>query len=265
MTMDQPLHVERRGAVAWLTLNRPDDANSIDVAMARALLDATNDLGEHSSVRALVITGAGRMFCAGGDIKAFTTGGDPKAAIDVITTPLHAAIKRLMAIDKPVITLVNGPAAGAGLGLAILGDVVLAARSARFTSAYTAIGLTPDGGTSWFLPRLIGLRRAAEMVITNRGVGAEEAERIGLVTRAVDDEMLELEGFQLAQRLAEMPVTALARSRTLLAEGLGRSLSDHLDVEARTIAQSACAPEGQTGIAAFLERRDAKSRGPGQT
>ena len=160
--------------------------------MAQALLDATNELGENSSVRALVITGAGRMFCAGGDIKAFTAGGDPKAAIDAITTPLHAAIKRLMAIDKPVITLVNGPAAGAGLGLAILGDVVVAARSARFTSAYTAIGLTPDGGTSWFLPRLIGLRRAAEMVITNRGVGAEEAEHIGLVTRAVDDATLEV-------------------------------------------------------------------------
>ena len=265
MTMDQPLHVERRAAVAWLILNRPDDANSIDVAMAQALLDATIELEADSSIRALVITGAGRMFCAGGDIKAFTAGDDAKAAIDAITTPLHAAIKLLMAIDKPVITLVNGPAAGAGLGLAILGDFVLAARSARFTSAYTAIGLTPDGGTSWFLPRLVGLRRASEMVFTNRAVGAEEADRIGLITRAVADETLQVEGSELAQRLADMPVTALARSRALLAEGLGRSLSDHLEVEARTIAQSACAPEGRTGIASFLERRDAKSTGPDQT
>jgi 2-(1,2-epoxy-1,2-dihydrophenyl)acetyl-CoA isomerase len=258
--MDQPLDIQRRGPVAWLTLNRPDDANSIDAALARALLNAANQIAADDSARAVVITGAGRMFCAGGDIKAFLSGDDPAAAIDAITTPLHAALRCLAEIDKPVLTLVNGPAAGAGFGLAIAGDLVIAARSAHFTSAYTAIGLTPDGGTSWLLPRLIGLRRATELVLTNRRVGSEEAERIGLVSSVVDDPNLMTEGSKIAERLAAGAVGAMGRSRRLLSEGLIRDFGEHLECEARAIAESAAGEEGRRGITAFLERRERSSR-----
>lgn len=253
--MDQPLDIQRRGPVAWLTLNRPDDANSIDAALAEALLDAANRIAADDSARAVVITGAGRMFCAGGDIKAFLAGGDPAAAIDAITTPLHAALRCLASLDKPLLTLVNGPAAGAGLGLAMAGDLVIAARSAHFTSAYTAIGLTPDCGTSWFLPRLIGLRRATELVLTNRRLGAEEAERLGLVSSVVDDSALAAEGASIAERLSQGAVGALGRSRRLLAEALTRDLTEQLEIEARTIAESAAGAEGRSGITAFLERQ----------
>lgn len=253
--MNEPLHIERRGAAAWLILNRPGSGNTIDVTLAQALGAAAHECASDTSVRSVVITGAGALFCGGGDIRAFTASGSPAQAIDAITSRLHLAIEALVALPKPIVTLVNGPAAGAGLGLALLGDIVLAARSAHFTSAYTAIGLTPDGGTSWLLPRLIGLRRAAEMVLTNRRVDAEEAERIGLITRMVDDDQLETEGGAVADRFATSAIAAIAKARFLLATSPGRSLHDHLTIEARTIAASAAEAEGEEGIASFVGKR----------
>lgn len=253
--MNEPLNVERRGAVVWLTLNRPTAGNTIDVAMAEALGTEAHKCALDDAVRAVVITGAGALFCGGGDIRAFTAGDGAAAAIEAITSRLHPAIESLATMPKPIVTLVNGPAAGAGLGLALLGDIVIAARSAHFTSAYTAIGLTPDGGTSWLLPRLIGLRRATQMVLTNCRVGAEEAERIGLVTRVVDDNQLAARGAETASMLAASAVAALSSARHLLATSPGRSLADHLALEARTIAESADRAEGREGIASFLERR----------
>ena len=257
--MDQPLDIQRRGAITWLTLNRPDDANSIDSSLAKALLHAADAFADDNSARALVITGAGRMFCAGGDIKVFLAENNAGAAIDAITTPLHAALRCLMSLDKPLLTLVNGPAAGAGLGLAMVGDLVIAARSAHFTCAYTAIGLTPDAGTSWFLPRLVGLRRATDLMLTNRRVAAEEAERIGLVTNVVDDADLADTGTKIAERLAGGAIGAMGRSRRLMSEGLTREFSEQLQAEARSIAQGAAGAEGSGGIAAFIERRERSS------
>lgn len=253
--MNEPLHLERRGAVAWLTLNRPEAGNTIDVAMADALGTAAQELAGDRAVRAIVITGAGALFCGGGDIRAFTAGGSASAAIDAITSRLHPAIEAFAAFPKPIVTLVNGPAAGAGLGLALIGDIVLAARAAHFTSAYTAIGLTPDGGTSWLLPRLIGLRRATEMVLTNRRIGADEAERIGLITRSVDDDQLTAEGTQAAEALAASAIGALARVRHLLSTSATHGLAEHLALEAKTIAASAATAEGREGIASFLAKR----------
>lgn len=253
--MNEPLDIERRGRVAWLTLNRPKAGNTINVSLAEALGAAAQECAQDHTVRTLVITGAGALFCGGGDVRAFVEAGSASEAIDAITSRLHPAIEAFAAMPKPIVTLINGPAAGAGLGLALLGDIVLASRSAHFTSAYSAIGLTPDGGTSWLLPRLVGLRRAQEMVTTNRRVGAREAEEIGLITRMVDDGQLEEEGGKLADRLAASAVGAIAKSRFLLTTSQGRSLHDHLAIEARTIAASASEPEGEEGIASFLEKR----------
>ena len=253
--MNEPLDVRQDGTIAWLTLNRPTDGNSINAPLAMALLNAATDCAADEGVRCVVVTGGGRMFCGGGDIKTFNGEGGPVAAIDAITGPLHAAIEALLSMGKPLVTLVNGPAAGAGLGLAMIGDIVLAGRSAHFTSAYTALGVTPDGSTSWILPRVVGLRRASDMIMTNRRIGSEEAERIGLITRAVDDEYLLAEGNAVAGQLAAGAIGALANARRLLAEGLGRSLHDHLAIEAKSIAAAAAGPEGQEGIAAFMDKR----------
>lgn len=253
--MNEPLRIERRGKGLWLVLNRPAQGNAIDVAMAEALGAAAADVRDDKDARAVVITGEGARFCAGGDIRAFAGGSSASDSIDAITSRLHPAIEALAGIAKPIVTLVNGPAAGAGLGLALLGDFVLAARSAHFTSAYTAIGLTPDAATSWLLPRLVGLRRAQELILTNRRVGAEEAERIGMVTRAVDDHQLGVEGEKLVEQLATSAIGACGAARALLFGSFSATLHEQLAIEARTIAARASSPEGQEGIASFLEKR----------
>jgi 2-(1,2-epoxy-1,2-dihydrophenyl)acetyl-CoA isomerase len=256
--MQSPLNVEHRASAAWLTLNRPDSGNAIDVRLATDLGEAARDLAGNPAVRAIVITGAGKLFCAGGDIRAFGEGDGSSDAINAITSRLHPAIEALLALPKPIVTLVNGPAAGAGLGLALLGDIVLASRAAHFTSAYTAIGLTPDGATSWLLPRLIGLRRAQEMVMTNRRISADEAEKIGLVTRVVEAEQLTVAGTELVDKLVGGAIGSIGAARRLLLDSFSQSLHDHLEEEANLIAARSVTPEGAEGIASFIARRTPK-------
>lgn len=165
------------------------------------------------------------------------------------------AISRLLRMPKPLLVLVNGPAAGAGASLAICGDLVLAARSAHFTAANGSVGLTADGGMSWLLPRLVGLRRAQEIILTNRRIPAEEAERIGLVPRVVDDAELAAEGRIQAQRLRQAATGAIGAARTLLIESFGAGLEHQLERAARSIAAAARGAEFREGVSAFLERR----------
>jgi 2-(1,2-epoxy-1,2-dihydrophenyl)acetyl-CoA isomerase len=253
--MNEPLRIERRGHGVWLILNRPDSGNAIDVHLAQALGAAATALRDDSAARVVVLTGEGALFCAGGDVRAFASGESASDAIDAITSRLHPAIEAFAALPKPILTLVNGSAAGAGLGLALLGDVVLAARTAHFTSAYTAIGLTPDAATSWLLPRLIGLRRAQELILTNRRVSADEAERLGMITRSVDDDELSAEGEKLATQLATSAVGACGAARALLFGSFSHELHEQLAAEARMISSLAGGREGSEGIASFLEKR----------
>ncbi len=248
--------------VARLTLDRPDVGNAIDLALARALRDAATRCADDAAIRCAVLTGAGRLFCAGGDVAAMRAAGDDLPALlhELIET-LHQAVLILAAMPKPLVTLVNGPAAGAGLSLAILGDIVLSARSAHYTPAYGAIGLTADGGLSWLLPRLVGLRRAQDILLTNRRVTAEEAATIGLVTRLVDDTALEAEGEAVATRLADGPVAATGAVRALLHAGVERDLAGQLTRELRTMTDAAAGAEAKEGLAAFFAKRPPDFRG----
>ena len=242
--------------VAWLTLARPDKRNSVEPAFALRLHELAERCAADPAIRCVVLTGSGKFFCVGGDIDAFSAAGDDaEAAVGALARSFHAGIYRLATMEKPLVTAINGPAAGAGLSLAIMGDIALAANSAHFTSAYSAVGLTPDGGASWWLPQLIGMRRAQEMLFTNRRIGAEEAVSIGLVTRVVPDDALHVEASAVATALAKGPVRALARCRALLMESANAGLHDQLDREAASIAKSAGAVEGQEGVAAFLAKR----------
>ncbi len=256
-----PLLFERDGAIARLTLNRPSAGNAIDLAMAHALMEAAIGCDEDPSIRCVILSGNGRLFCGGGDLGGFVAAGAATPAhLKELTAYFHMAISRLARMPKPLLTVVNGPAAGAGLSLAILdslteGDIVLAARSAHFTLAYTGIGLSPDGGSTWLLPRLIGLRRTQELVLTNRRVPAVEAAEIGLVTRTVDDEALVAEAQAIAQQLAESATGALGRARNLLVASFEESLETHMEREARAIADASRGAEGQEGLAAFLAKR----------
>lgn len=245
-----------RDGVATVTLDRPDAANAVDLALAKELLDAAIRCDEDPAVRVVVVRANGRLFSAGGDLKSFAAAGDGiGAALKELTTYLHGAISRFARMDAPVITAVNGMAAGAGMSLAVAGDLVVAARSAVFTMAYTAAGLSPDGSASYFLPRLIGLRRTQELMLTNRRLAAEEALAWGLVSRVVADEDLDREVADLASTLAAGPTAAFGSVKRLLAATFDCGLETQMEIEAREITANAKGRDGREGIAAFLAKR----------
>jgi 2-(1,2-epoxy-1,2-dihydrophenyl)acetyl-CoA isomerase len=250
------LLVERDGAVLRLTLNRPTVGNALDIPLARAFMEAVIAADEDDAVRCVLIAANGRLFCAGGDVAAFSNAGDKLPAfLKEITAYLHAAIARLTTMDKPVVVAVNGAAAGAGIGVALVGDIVIAGTSAQFALAYTGIGLSPDGATTWLLPRLVGLRKAQDLALTNRRVKSDEAERIGLVTRVVPDEALAEEALGVARQLAAGSPPALGATRRLLRESFGNTIETQMDLESRSIAALSRTAEGKEGIAAFVEKR----------
>lgn len=259
---ETPLLVEIVEGIAWLTLNRPEAGNAIDLPMARALVNASILCQTDPAIRCVVLTGAGRVFCAGGDVGLFASAGDQVSALlSELAGTLHMALARFARMAKPLLVLVNGPAAGAGLSLAIGGDVVLAARSAHFTAAYGALGLTPDGGMSWVLPRLVGLRKAQEIILTNRRVKSDEAEVIGLVTRLVDDEQLIAEGRRAAATLAGSAVAALGAARALLQDSFSADYETQLEREARAIGAAGSHAECREGLAAYFAKRPPDFRG----
>lgn len=253
---DAPLLVSIHGSIATLTLNRPTVGNVVNQSLADALLDAAIRCDTDAAIRCVVLTGNGKLFCGGGDIGAFATAGDAVPAfLSRLAGTLHMAMTRLLRMAKPLLVVVNGPAAGAGLGLAICGDVVIAAQSAHFTAAYGSVGLTPDGGLSWLLPRHVGLRRAQEIILTNRRIGAEEAARIGMVTRTVADAELAEDARKTAIMLTQAPTRALAGARALLIESSSSTLETQLERETRSITAAGGSDECREGVAAFLARR----------
>lgn len=254
--MTEPTVLVRNAqAVCTITLNRPEVGNTIDTAMTAALEQAVQSAASDAAVRCVVLTGAGKLFCGGGDISAMAAAGDMATYLDGLAKALHRSVVALSSMPKPLVVLVNGPAAGAGLSLAILGDVVVAARSASFSAAYGSIGLTPDGGMSWLLPRLVGLRRAQELILENRRLTASDAAAIGLISRVEDNESLMANGMETARRLAEGPTGAIGMTRALLRDSLGTRLADHLDRETQSIVAAAATPDAAEGVQAFLGRR----------
>jgi len=248
-----------RDHVAYLTLNRPSAANAITVELARDLMYATLQCDEDPAVRAVVLAGAGRMFCGGGDLKTFASKGDglPHYLKDV-TTYLHAAVSRLTRMDAPVVAAVHGSAAGAGMSLACAADIVLASDDAKFTMAYTRAGLTPDGSSTYFLSRIVGLRRALELTLTSRVLSAAEAMALGIVTRVVPAAQLLTEAHAMAAVFAAGATSALGASKRLLHAGWTGTLETQMELETRAIADIARGPDAREGIAAFVEKRPAK-------
>lgn len=250
------LLIEREGAVAILTLNRPTAANAIDLSLARQLMLAAIACDEDDSIRCVLLTGTGRFFCAGGDVRSFVAAGTSIGSLlKEVTANFHMAVARFARMNKPLVTAVNGIAAGAGFSLALLGDLVLSARTAQFTSAYSALGLSSDGGLSWLLPRLVGLRRAQELLFTNRTLSSEEAMNLGLITRVAEGESFSQDALLLAQELASGPTAAYGKLRNLLLRSGESSLELHLEEESRALAETSRTPHGREGLAAFLAKR----------
>ena len=242
--------------VASLVLNRPDRANVINLELAQELMAASIECDENPDIRAVLIRAKGPMFCGGGDLKTFVSRDDDLPAyLKQTTTYLHAAVSRLTRQDAPVICAVQGFAAGGGFSLAISGDIVLASQSAKFTMAYTKAGLTPDGSSTYFLPRLVGLRRAMDLALTNRVLSADEAVEWGLASRVTPDEDLVSEAESLARKLAGGATWALGTAKRLLHGGFNESLETQMEMETRAIADSVRTHDGREGIRAFVEKR----------
>ena len=242
--------------VALIRLNRPQDGNALTLDMARELLDAATRCEADPGIRAVVLTGAGKMFCAGGDLKAFHQAGEDSARLmREVTLALHAAISCFGWMAPPVICAINGTAAGGGFSLALAPDIALAAASARFTMAYTRAGLAPDGSSSFFLARHIGLRRAKEMALLNPVLTAEQALDWGLVNRVLPDAEVLPAALEMARTLARGPRRAMGEVKRLMLAGASESLETQMERESRAIAAMAASPDGREGIAAFVNKR----------
>ncbi|HUA36351.1 MAG TPA: enoyl-CoA hydratase-related protein [Candidatus Binataceae bacterium] len=244
---------EVRDKVAHLTLNRPESANALGPTVAAEMMDAVvRSEDDRANVRAMVVTGAGRFFCAGADLKGFYTPNDGlKSRVSVF----HAVLSRLARAEFPVIAAVNGAAAGAGMGLACACDIVIAGESAKFVMAYSKIGLSPDGGTTYFLPRRIGIGRAMELVFTNRSLSSREALEWGIANRVVADADLQNEAHTFAATLAQGPTRAYGAAKELLHSGWTESLESQVDKELRSIGAMARTRDAREAIAAFGEKR----------
>jgi 2-(1,2-epoxy-1,2-dihydrophenyl)acetyl-CoA isomerase len=253
---------EMKDHVARITFNRPDAANSLDLQMALDLMHASIQASEDPVVRAVLITGAGKMFSGGGDLKSFAAQGDALPGhLKEVALYLHAAISRFVRMDAPVVVAVNGSAGGAGMSLCLFADLVLAAESSKFTLAYTRAGLSPDGGSTYFLPRIVGVRRALELALTNRVLTAREAADWGIVTRVVPDGELQAEALAFAGQLAAGATRAFGAAKRLLHHSFAESLETQMEMEAQAIADQARTHDAREGIAAFIAKRKPAFRG----
>jgi 2-(1,2-epoxy-1,2-dihydrophenyl)acetyl-CoA isomerase len=242
--------------VATITLNRPAQFNALNLQMSKDLLHATIALDEDPAVRCVVITGSGKAFFAGGDLSSFGEAGDGRGAlIKEMTAYFHGAISRLAAMDAPVIAKINGVAAGAGFSTMLACDIAVASSTAKFTMAYTKSGLTPDGSSTWFLPRTVGLRRAQELTLLNPTLSAQQALDWGLITRVVEAENLDNEVATLANSIANGPTKTFGGAKRLLRASADNGLETQMELEARQIAVASMSDDGREGVNAFLEKR----------
>ena len=252
----ETIEFEMQGSVARVTLNRPEAFNALSLTMSKELCDLSIKLSEDDAVRCVVITGSGdAAFCAGGDVPSFSQQLENLPAyVKEMTTYLHMAISRFAWMRAPVIAAVNGVAAGAGLSLCACTDLAVAIESASFTSAYTKIGLSPDGSSTYFLPRLIGTRRTAELYLTNRVLSAQEALDWGLINQVAPADQFRTEVDQLVSKITKGATLAHGAVKKLLMMSLNDSLESQMERETRSIATLGGTADGRAGIQAFVNK-----------
>ncbi len=253
--MSDSVLVQVTDRIATLTLNRPDAGNVLDMDMGRALLGAALRCEADPGIRAVVLTGAGKNFCFGGDVRGMAGQGDAVGGyLNELTTHIHGAISAFTRMRAPVIAAVNGTAAGGAVGLACSTDLAIAGHGSRFTLAYTGIGMAPDCGTSFLLPRIVGRRRALELFLTNRVLDAGEALAWGLVNQVVDDAEVLSRAQALAARFADGPTDSYGAVKHLM--GLSEpGIETQMAAEGRAIAAQGLHPNGIEGVRAFVEKR----------
>lgn len=253
---------ERDGGVGWIALNRPDKLNALTSVMSDELCEVLEEIRDDDEVRAVVLTGAGRGFCAGQDLTEFRdTGGERLDIEQHLAETYHRLIPLIVESPKPVIAGVNGVAAGAGLSLAIACDVRIASEEARFTQAFVKIGLIPDSGGTYLLPRVVGYAKAIELSLSGEMIDASEAHRIGLVSRVTPAADLDDEVRAYAAALAALPTLAIAEAKRLLRDALTLDLPEALHREAKAQARMGTTEDFREGVTAFVEKREPSFKG----
>jgi 2-(1,2-epoxy-1,2-dihydrophenyl)acetyl-CoA isomerase len=257
--MSDTVLLERKGGVAVVTLNRPDRLNSFTVEMHEALAKILSDIAEDAACRAIILTGAGRGFCAGQDLNDRTVapgGGrnDLGVSVEERYNPL---VRRMRGLAKPIVVAVNGVAAGAGASIALHGDIVIAARSAKFIQSFVKIGLLPDTGSSWTLRHSLGEARAKGLALLGEPLSAEKAESWGLIWKMVEDADLMVEAMRIAETLAASPPLALAATKAAIQKAATNSLDQQLELERDEMRRLGFTDDYAEGVVAFMEKRTA--------
>ncbi len=256
------LSLDTASGIATITMKRPEVLNAIDVALARALHDAVLPLEGDDRIRCVVLRGAGRAFVAGGDLSGFAADFDAAGqVVDELLKSLHPVVETLRALDAPVIASVHGAVAGAGLSLMAACDLAIAASATRFLLAYDRIGASPDCSGTYFLPRLIGTRRAAQLMFLSETLDAEAALQAGLINRVVPADQLAAETDALARKVASGPTQAFGNYKRLVARSFDRSLSEQMEAERHAFKAATKTADFREGVSAFLARRPAQFTG----
>jgi 2-(1,2-epoxy-1,2-dihydrophenyl)acetyl-CoA isomerase len=245
---------ESEGNVLKITLNRPDKFNSFNREMALALQDALDKAAIDKTIRAVLLTGEGKAFCAGQDLSEAIDANGPGIE-RIVREHYNPIIEKIRKLEKPVVCAVNGVAAGAGANIALACDVVIAGSSVSFIQAFSKIGLIPDSGGTFFLPRLIGFGKASALMMLGDKVSANDAEKMGMIYKVVEDEKLQIEGFETAKKLGDMPTKAMGLTKRLLNESLENTIEKQLSYEADVQVQATLTYDYTEGVNAFLEKR----------
>ena len=248
------IQFKKIGVIGKITLNRPDKYNAFVRDMALELQKKLDECSSDETIRCIIISGSGKAFCAGQDLKEATDPNGPTIE-EIVLQHYNPIIKKIREIEIPVIAAVNGVAAGAGANLALACDIVVAAKSASFIQAFSKIGLIPDSGGTYFLPRLIGIQKAAALMMTGEAISAEKAETLGMIYAVYEDSEFETSAMKLADTISSMPTKGLGYTKKLLSQTFNNSLEDQLSLEAETQALSASSKDHQEGIKAFMEKR----------
>ena len=258
--MSESIQIKNKGAVRYITLNRPEAFNSFDRVMGRAFQEELDNAASDDAVRCIVITGEGRAFCAGQDLKEVTAPDAPNFKI-IVEETYNASIRRICAMRKPIVAAVNGVAAGAGANIALACDLTIATDSASFIQAFSKIGLIPDSGGTWWLPRLVGMQRAKALAFFGEKLSARDAVDMGLIYKSVNDEQFHTEIEAISTKLASMPTFAIGLTKAAFHKGMNSNLDEQLDRELDYQFRAADSDDYSEGVASFLEKRTPKFTG----
>lgn len=255
------VEVVEEGEIALVGFNRPQALNALNTQFAEDFGKAIDQLNDEEKIRAVIVTGKGRAFCAGGDLAEFKAAADPKQFLHELAGSVHKSVLKMRGMNAPWVAAINGPCFGVGLSLACCCDLRIASTEATFSVGFTGVGLTPDSSLLYYLPKIVGLAKAAEMALLNTALSAEKALKIDLVSKVVEPEKLAEESFGIAKKLASMPTLALGMDKKMLDASFTETLEQHLNLELECLSESAGTADFQEGGAAFLERRKPDFKG----